>query len=323
MNQFITLLKREFLEHRSIFLFVPAAISIFLVLMMALSVFVVNMEIGDDPDTNISIGDRRHETRDEERFDSNGDSKVFASVRDIYTMKIQELAATDREYREEQISRFLMGLSAPVQVVLMFVIFFYLLGSLYEERKNRSILFWKSMPVSDLSVICSKLTSGLIVAPAIALVCIAFAQISALVMASVLGAMADTEIWSVIWSPANLFSHWGHMTGFFMVQVIWSMPLFCWVLLVSAFARSIPLIWVIGVPIAVVIAEQILFPFDWFSDFFTRHSQPYGGLQMGAANMDTTLIVDMLSDMDLWLGILVGVAFIAGAVWKRGRSEAT
>jgi ABC-2 type transport system permease protein len=238
-------------------------------------------------------------------------------------MKIQELAATDHEYRAEQISKALMVLSAPVKVVLMFVIFFYLLGALYEERKNRSILFWKSMPVSDLSVVCSKLASALIVAPVIALVCIAFAQICALLVASVMAAMADTEIWSVIWSPANLFSHWGFMTAFFAVQVIWSLPLFGWVVLVSAFSRSIPLIWVTGVPIAVVIVEQLLLPIDWFSEFVSRHLQPYGGLHLGASNMDTLMLADMFTDVDLWFGILVGIAFLAGAIWKRGRSEAT
>jgi ABC-2 type transport system permease protein len=205
----------------------------------------------------------------------------------------------------------------------MFVIFFYLLGSLYEERKNRSILFWKSMPVSDLSVVCSKLISALVVAPAIVLVCIAFTQIVALMMASVLAAMADTEIWSVIWSPANLFSRWGFMTVFFLVQVVWSLPLFGWVLFVSAYSRSIPLMWVIGAPIVVVIVEQVLTPVDWFSGFVERHFQPYGGLQMGASNMDTLRIVDMFTDVDMWAGILVGVGFLAGAVWKRGRSEAS
>lgn len=323
MNQFITLIKREFQEHRSIFLFVPVAISVFLVLMMVLSVFVVNMEISDGSDTIISIGDDHHETLHETRIDSDDDRQTFGSVRDIYTMKIKELAATDREYRSEQINKFLIAVSAPVKVVLMFVIFFYLLGSLYEERKNRSILFWKSMPVSDFATVCSKLTSALVVAPVIALVCIAFTQIFALMMASVLAAMADTEIWSVIWSPANLFSRWGLLTAFFIAQVIWSLPLYGWIVLVSAFSRSIPLIWVVGVPIAVIIAEKVLFSIDWLGDFVGRHARPYGGVSISGSNMDTQLMVDMLFDMDLWIGILIGILFIAGAIWKRGRSEAT
>jgi ABC-2 type transport system permease protein len=313
------MLKREFWEHQSIFLFVPAAISAFVVLLMVLSVFFVNMNISDGPDTIISVGDDHREYQHE---DSNHDAKVIGSVRDIYTMKIQELAAADHEYRADQISKLLLGLAAPVKAVLMFVIFFYLLGSLYEERKNRSILFWKSMPVSDLSVICSKLASALVVAPVIALVCIAVTQIIALLMASVLAAIAGTEIWSVIWSPADLFSHWSRTTAFFMVQIFWSMPLFCWVVLVSAYARSIPLMWVFGIPLAVSIAEYILFSIDWFSSFVTRHSQPFGGLQMGASNVDTLLVADVLSSVDLWAGILIGIAFIAGAIWKRGRSEA-
>ncbi|MDK1025112.1 MAG: hypothetical protein QGD92_12885 [Gammaproteobacteria bacterium] len=319
MSQFTTLLKREFWEHRSIFLFVPVAISVFLVLMMALSLFVVNMEVREDANMTISIGGDRHETR----VELEDDTQVIRSMRDIYIAKIREIAASDREYRVAQINRFLIAVSGPVKIVLMFVIFFYLLGSLYEERKNRSILFWKSMPVSDFSAICSKLTSALVVAPLIALACIAFTEICALLMASVLAAMADTEIWAVIWSPANLFSHWGFLAAFFAMQVIWSWPLFGWILFVSAFSRAIPLMWVVGVPIAVFIAEKILFSVGWFGEFVARHMKPYGGLSVSAANMDALQIVDMLSDVDLWVGVLIGILFLYGAIWKRGSSDAT
>jgi ABC-2 type transport system permease protein len=41
-------------------------------------------------------------------------------------------------------------------VVLSFVIFFYLLGALYDDRRDRSILFWKSLPLSDTSTVLSK-----------------------------------------------------------------------------------------------------------------------------------------------------------------------
>jgi ABC-2 type transport system permease protein len=318
MNQFATLLKREFWEHRSVFLFVPAAISAFLILMMILSVFLVNMEISDGPETIVIIGDEQHEIRE----DSHHDMKVFGSVRDIYTMKIQELAATDYKYRAKQLNMFLRALVTPINIVLMFVIFFYLLGSLYEERKNRSILFWKSMPVSDFSVISSKLASALILAPIIVLVCGGVTQVFALLLASVLAALAGIEIWSVIWSPADLFSRWGVTAVFFMMQIVWSLPLIGWVLLVSAFSRANPLIWVFGVPIAVSIAEQIIFSIDWFGSFVTRHAQPYGGLKVSTFDMDSQLLVDMITDVDLWVGVLIGVAFIAGAIWKRGRNEA-
>src|SRR3546814_20822192 len=45
-------------------------------------------------------------------------------------------------------------------VVLGFVVFFYCLGALYDDRRDRSILFWKSLPVSDASTVLSKVFSA-------------------------------------------------------------------------------------------------------------------------------------------------------------------
>ena len=53
--------------------------------------------------------------------------------------------------------------------MLGFVVFFYCLGSLYDERKDRSVLFWKSLPVSDRDTVLSKALSALVVAPTLAI----------------------------------------------------------------------------------------------------------------------------------------------------------
>jgi ABC-2 type transport system permease protein len=63
----------------------------------------------------------------------------------------------------------LMGGIILMSVVLGFVLFFYLLGSLYDDRRDRSILFWKSMPLSDSQMVLSKLACALLLAPVVSI----------------------------------------------------------------------------------------------------------------------------------------------------------
>jgi ABC-2 type transport system permease protein len=319
MNQFTTLLRREFWEHRNVFLFVPLGLSAFLVLMMTLSLFVMNMDAHNDSELNIST-----QGQGDSSYESDWSERDTALVRDIYIHKIRELADADPEHRQQVMNKFLVMLSAPVRTVLLFVIFFYLLGSLYDERKDQSVMFWKSMPVSDFKEVGSKLVSGLMVAPLIALACIAVTDICALSMGSILAALADTSIWSVIWSPANLIYHWFSMALYFLMQVIWLFPVFAWIVFVSAFARSIPLLWVFGIPIAIMIAEKVLFSVSWFSQFIANHMKPVGQLSMQSFSeysLQTWQLAEMFTDIELWVGIVAGALLIYGAVWKRGRSD--
>ena len=53
-------------------------------------------------------------------------------------------------------------------IVLAFVVFFYALGCLYDDRRDRSILFWKSLPVSDTQMVLSKAAWALLLAPLVA-----------------------------------------------------------------------------------------------------------------------------------------------------------
>src|SRR5206468_10746510 len=42
---------------------------------------------------------------------------------------------------------------------------FYCLDALYGERRDRSILFWKSLPVSDVMAVLSKLAIPIVILP--------------------------------------------------------------------------------------------------------------------------------------------------------------
>jgi ABC-2 type transport system permease protein len=319
MNPFITLLKRELWENQSIFLYVPVCISFFMIILMLLSLFVMNVEIGGKVHISTHQGDDNHEIF----IDSDEDSDAGMPIRELYIAQIRELASEEPEARSLRINKVLMMLNGPLRGVLFFVIFFYLIGCLYEERKNRSILFWKSMPVSDLATVGSKLMSALIVAPVIYFGCILLTDICALIMGSILAILAEVPVWDVIWRPLSLFAHWFTLVLFFFLYSCWILPLIGWVMFVSSFAKSIPLVWTIGIPVGIGIAEAILFSSAVFKDFVVRHVSLNLGVLSNNGMLDAQSIIDLTINLDMVLGLAIGVVFMLAAVWKRGGSDET
>src|SRR5690348_13481518 len=84
-------------------------------------------------------------------------------------------------------------------IVLFFVVFFYLLGSLYDDRRDRSILFWKSLPVSDTATVLSKVVSAVIVAPLIAAVVVLAAYIVQQIVMSLWFAAHGLNPFPLLW----------------------------------------------------------------------------------------------------------------------------
>lgn len=167
----------------------------------------------------------------------------------------------------------------------------YLLSALYEERKDRSILFWKSLPVSDFQVVLSKALMGLVVIPGLYL------------LAAMLTFMLVTVVLSLgmtfLLPGSALFDGFlmaglavgGEALRVFALQIIWGAPVFLWVLLVSGLARGQPLIWAMGIPLLVLVVEKSLLSearvFDWFYAHATP--LPFAGAwnpMMGSASID-------------------------------------
>src|SRR3982074_3611727 len=69
------------------------------------------------------------------------------------------------ESRVGMFTLMLWGQSVPQYLVMVIVLSFYLMDCLYQERKDRSILFWKSLPVSDANTVISKLLVAVVVVP--------------------------------------------------------------------------------------------------------------------------------------------------------------
>src|SRR5712671_4468442 len=99
----------------------------------------------------------------------------------------------------------LAGVAVPFLIMVTFTQFFYSIDALYGERRDRSVLFWKSLPVSDTETVLSKLSVAALVMPAVAAAGMFVAQIGVCAAAAVkLAAVPDIQ--AHLWNPAVWFN---------------------------------------------------------------------------------------------------------------------
>ena len=208
-------------------------------------------------------------------------------------------------------------------LLLLFTTFNYLLGCLYDDRKDRSILFWRSMPVSEREVVLSKFVMAIVVAPVIYIAVSVLLQLGyiMLMMAMVwrLGqdpfdvVVANIDFVAVLLDP---------ISGWLMTALLIA-PTYAWFLLASAFASRSPLWLGLGIPVALYIAEQLFFGTEFIGDAITRHlphlsEESSVGFYMFGPDW-TRLDLSSVAG-----GALFTALALAGAIWlRRHRWELT
>jgi ABC-2 type transport system permease protein len=322
MNRYITLLKREYWEHRGGFLWAPIWTAAALLVMVFVGMGVASWHAARTFDGEVKIG-----------------------------VQLQQLL---QKVPPEEMGKIVAGFEASLssfwailQVVLFFALFFYLLGALYDDRRDRSILFWKSLPVSDLETVLSKAVVALLGAPLIAWAVTVILHVVFLTLLSVFVLFHGLNAIDLVWGPAEPLSLAIRLLAIIPVNALWALPAVGWLLLVSAFARSKPFLWAVALPVAIGAAISVfdllqalripdfwywqhivarillsLVPAGWLaSDFFARG----GGLASGdgsASELVTwSMLGNALGSTELWVGVVAGVAMIAAAVYFRGNRE--
>jgi ABC-2 type transport system permease protein len=213
----------------------------------------------------------------------------------------------------------------------------YLLDCLYADRKDRSILFWKSMPISDTATVVCKLATALIVIP---LLYFALADLTTLIMAFIISVRANSYIDSSLWRGGLWLQIQALWLYLIVTAAIWYLPVAAWLLVVSAWARRAVMLWSILPPLALVIAERVFLGTHMIAGQLSSRLGGYfsHALQYtpGATNWVTTEIghdtintpvsvIQFLnpggffSSSDTWIGAAVGAALIAGAIQLRMR----
>jgi ABC-2 type transport system permease protein len=197
----------------------------------------------------------------------------------------------------------------------------YCLDALYGERRDRSVLFWKSLPVSDMTTVLSKALIPVLVVPlltwAITFVCQAvMLSLSGVVLhANGLDASLVTSHLSL---PQLAWYNFGHLVAF---HGVWYAPLYAWLLLVSAWATRVPLFWAVLPPVALIIVERIAFNSRvvvlLLQNMFLGGADPAGGIQPMTMEGMTPAVGDFLLGPGLWIGLAVTIALLFGAARLR------
>ena len=207
-------------------------------------------------------------------------------------------------------------------LILMSV--FYCADALHGERRDRSILFWKSLPVSDLTTVLAKACIPLIVLPLLTFAIIIALHLITLWLTSVVLLASGMSVLS-LWRELSIFQMWGLLLYHIMLaHAIWPFPVYCWLLLVSGWARRATLLWAALPVVAIGGLEKLV--------FHTWHFAALVGLRLigGSAPTDFTsgqmfptgpmthlTPGRYLSAPGLWIGLAVGVVFLAAAVRLR------
>lgn len=222
-----------------------------------------------------------------------------------------------------------------------FVIAFYCLGALYEERKDRSVLLWKSLPVSDSLTVLSKVITACVIAPTLAVLSgIVAGWLS--VLAMIVPALFVDGAASLMLQAVSPFAFAGRMLAFLPLTFIASICGVGWLLLVSSWSKSRPflkgIVYPLLVPLAVawvfsIMGLKVSFLGDLYQFFFgalatlvpnitmlpTNITELIGNINSPHQLFNTAQFSSVLGQWELWLGVVIGLVCMAGAVWFRGK----
>jgi ABC-2 type transport system permease protein len=293
MNNLLVLIRREYWENRSLWI-APLVIAGIILVSAAFG----GIHTGDD---GFSFG--------------TSDGPSDSEIRDI-------LGSLDKRQMIYGVT--ISTFTVFQLVVLGIVVFFYLLDSLLGERQDRSILFWKSLPISDAQVVGSKLLTALVTAPVYVLLVSAATQLLFGVIwwlrmrGSPLGEVLmpfDAGVWLQVQAGSWMLA---------LAAILWYLPIAGYLLLVSVWARKRAFLWAVLPPVAILLAEGLLRQSHHFGEFLVRR---LGGVfqiigegdhhyESGAPSLADMAgrIGAVLTHWETWAGLVVAAAFIVATI---------
>lgn len=256
-----------------------------------------------------------------------------------------ELSAGDQlslalDESQGMVRALMSALALPFFIPLSFVVIFYLAHALFDERKDRSILFWKSLPVSDRLTVGSKILTAVVVIPLVYWCALIITQVLILTAFSVAFATQGGGFELALINPVVIGGHALTALLALLTHGLWLLPLYGWVLFCSSWAPRSPLMVAIAV-IAIISLIMNLWqalqsmnlteftPLYWVAErvnnsplslgFRLSFDPPHP--PVGQAGSVTEL-VGYFSSLSMWLGVGLGMIWLAGAVWMRQRANA-
>ncbi len=316
-KKFGWLLRREFWEHKGGFFWAPIVVSVIMAIITAGSVAI---GVTKGSEANIRI---------------NGQ---------VVTKLADQFSGEEKAAAVAQFANGYMASAVPLLFVLSFTIFFYCLNALYDERKDRSVLFWKSLPVTDGATVLSKIAMALGLAPLMALLFGTILALLIVVFISLGAAAMGVNIFGGVLSSAALYLAPLQIAAMLPIYALWALPTVGWLLMVGAWARSKPLLWAVGTPllaVGLIAWFNKMLAFGWDIDWLWKYIVGRGllsvtpGSWLAYSPEDLEMVGRMkqvalgpllaqtwqqVTTPNLWIGAVVGAAMIYAAIrlrrWK-------
>jgi ABC-2 type transport system permease protein len=240
--------------------------------------------------------------------------------------RLRSLPALDAA-RQDAVLFAPFSIAASIIVVTAYIVgVFYCVDALHGERRDRSILFWKSLPVSDLTTVLSKASIPLVVLPGLALAIAVATQLAMLLLSTVVLLASGLGV-ATLWT--RVFEMTPVLVYGLAVHVLWHAPLWAWLLLVSSWARRTPFLWAMLPPLALGVVERMAFQTSHFGSFVRYRVmgamarafvlEPGNkGHVIRLAQLDP---LRFLGTPGLWIGLAAAALFLGMAVRMRRRGE--
>mgnify|MGYP001266969236 FL=1 len=289
---------REIQEHKVAFVYAPFFVSIILCLVIA-SVYFGGTNIQTDQ-FNFST-----EYYDEE---------IRQAMQSVSSVSRIDIVRTG-----------LLVLGFPILLTVGFGLLAYSLSTFADERKDRSLIFWRSLPVSDLTTVLSKVFTVTLIVPLMVLPYIILLQLVSMTSASIFFATNDIVSFGWLWG-SYIFTDWFRIIFSLWAQSLWSLPLFLWLMLAGTYAAR-PIAGAIVPPVILIVLEGIIFKTNLVLEFienrigFWSRADSFPKEYQELRVVDVSDILLLFSTQAFWIGILASLILVAGIVYVRSSNS--
>ena len=219
----------------------------------------------------------------------------------------------------------LLVLGFPILLTVGFGLLAYSLSTFADERKDRSLIFWRSLPVSDLTTVLSKVFMVTLIVPLMVIPYIILLQLVSMTSASIFFATNDIVSFGWLWG-SYIITDWFRIIFSLWAQALWSLPLFLWLMLAGTYAAR-PIAGAIVPPVILIVLEGVIFKTNLVLEFienrigFWSRSDSFPKEYQEIRVVDISDILLLFSTQAFWIGILASVILVAGIVYVRSSNS--
>ena len=298
MTVLFTMIRKEIQEHKLAFIYAPFIVA----LVLCAVIISVYLGLTDIQTTNFSFST------------------------DVYDEKYKEgMLLASPEAKTAVIRAGLVVLGLPILLTVGFGLLAYSLSTFADERKDRSLIFWRSLPVSDLTTVMSKLVFIVVVIPLLVLPNLILLQLVASLSVSIYFVSNDIVPFGYVWT-SYFISDWFRIIFSLWAQALWSLPIFLWLMLSGTYFKK-PVIGAVVPLVALVVLEGIIFKANNVQEFienrlgFWSRADSFPIQYEEARVVDITDVYLMITTQAFWIGMIASAVLVAGIVFTRSTNN--